>query len=69
MPTDLLFPEDIDARMNWPPGTAGRLARRGKLPHYVLPDESIRLSWAEITPLVRHVTATPTAERKVVAGA
>ena len=55
MPTDLLFPEDIDARLNWPPGRTSRLARRGRLPHYLLPDGSIRLCWGEIAPLVRHV--------------
>lgn len=58
MPTDLLFPEDIDVRLNWPPGQATRLARRGKLPHYLLPDRSIRFRWDEITSLVQHVTLT-----------
>ena len=62
MPTELLFPEDIDARLNRPPGTANRLARRKKLPHYVLPDGSIRLRWEEIAPLVRHVTTPAGAE-------
>ena len=52
MPTDLLFPEEIDARLNWPAGTAARLARRGKLPHYVLPDGAIRFRLDEIIPLV-----------------
>jgi hypothetical protein len=55
MPTDLLYPDDIDARLNWQPGRASRLARRGKLPHYVLPDDAIRLRWDEIAPLVRHI--------------
>ena len=56
MPTDLLYPDDIDARLNWPPGRTSRLARAGKLPHYVLPDGSIRLRWDEIEPLVRQVS-------------
>jgi hypothetical protein len=51
----LLYPEDIDARLNWPLGTAARLARRKRLPHYVLPDGSIRLRWDEVAPLVRRV--------------
>ncbi len=68
MPTDLIFPEDIDARLSWPPGTAARLARRGKLPHYILPDESIRFRWEEISPLVRHVITLPEIGR-AVAGA
>jgi hypothetical protein len=67
MPTDLLFPEDIDARLSWPPGTALRLARRGRLPHYVLPDESVRMCWAEIALHVRHVEALPS-EPKEAAG-
>lgn len=57
MPTDLLYPDDIDARLNWPPGRTSRLARTGKLPHYLLPDGAIRLRWDEIVPLVRQVTA------------
>ena len=55
MPTDLLFPEDVDARLNWQPGCASRFARHGRLPHYVLPDGSIRFFWDEITSLVKHV--------------
>ena len=58
MPTDFLFPDDIDARLNWPPGRTARLVRRHLLPHYVLPDGSIRLKWAEVLPLVRHQPAT-----------
>ena len=33
---DLLYGEEIDQRLNWPLGRAERLARRKKLPHYVL---------------------------------
>jgi hypothetical protein len=46
----------IDARLNWPPGRASRLARRSQIPHYVLPDGAIRIRWDEIQPLVRHVS-------------
>ena len=59
MPTELLYPDDIDSRLNWPPGRTSRLARTGKLPHYVLPDGSIRLRWEEIAPLVQRVTTAP----------
>jgi hypothetical protein len=59
MPTELLYPDDIDSRLNWPPGRTSRLARTGKLPHYVLPDGSIRLRWEEIAPLVQHVPTDP----------
>lgn len=55
MSTELLYADDIDSRLNWPPGRTSRLARKGKLPHYVLPDGSIRLRWEEVEPLVQHV--------------
>lgn len=55
MPHDLLHPEDIDHRLNWPPGRTSRLVRRRKLPHYLLPDNSVRLRWAEIEPLIKRV--------------
>lgn len=55
MPTDLLYPDDIDAKLNWPLGRTSRLAHQGKLPHYLLPDGSIRFRWDEIQPLVRRV--------------
>jgi hypothetical protein len=48
-------PEDVDARFNWRPGTARRLALRRRLPHVVLPDGSIRFHWHEVEALVRHV--------------
>ncbi len=42
---DLLYGEDIDRRLNWSLGRAERLARKQKLPHYMLPDGSIRFVW------------------------
>jgi hypothetical protein len=51
----LLYAEDIDRRLNWSLGTSARLARRRRLPHYVLPDGSVRFRWEEVEPLVRHV--------------
>jgi hypothetical protein len=65
MPDELLYPDDIDSRLNWPPGRTSRLARAGKLPRYILPDGSIRLRWEEIEPLVQHVPndSTPSARR------
>jgi hypothetical protein len=69
MPTDLLYPDEIDARLNWPPGRTSQLARRSKLPHYRLPDGSIRLRWEEVARLVRHIGTTCAAERQEVAGA
>lgn len=55
MNADLVYPEQIDRGLNWPLGTAARLARRRRLPHYLLPDGSIRLRWKEIEPLVLRV--------------
>lgn len=55
MTDSLVYPEQIDRRFSWPFGTAARLARRNRLPHYLLPDGSIRLKWEEIEPLVQRV--------------
>jgi len=67
MLTELLYPDDIDTKLNWPPGRTSRLARAGKLPHYILPDGSIRFRWDEIVTLIRHVVA-PASEVKEVSG-
>lgn len=48
----LLYPEDVDQRLNWPLGRAKRLARQRRLPYVLLPDGSIRFRWAEIERLV-----------------
>ena len=59
---EFLYPEDIDRHLNWPLGTAARLARRLRLPHYRMPDESIRFRFDEVTDLVRRVPLTPAEE-------
>ena len=56
--TDLLYGEEIDKKLNWPLGRAERLARRGRLPHVVLPDGAIRLRWSTIEPLIVQVDST-----------
>ena len=48
----LLYPEDVDQRLNWPLGRAERLARQRRLPYLLLPDGSIRFRWDEIERLV-----------------
>ena len=58
------YPEQIDNLLNWPLGTAARLARRGKLPHYRLPDGSIRFDRDEIAALIVHVAADAVTERE-----
>ncbi|MCY3018492.1 MAG: hypothetical protein NTW87_05615 [Planctomycetota bacterium] len=57
----MLWPDDIDKRFNWPPGRARRLALQGKLPHYRLPDGSLRFEVEEVEALVKHVPVTPDA--------
>ena len=50
-----ITPEEIDAEFGWPLGKSERLARRGVLPHYVLPDgKTIRFVRSEIEAMVRH---------------
>ena len=56
MNAELVYPEQIDRNLNWPLGTAARLARRNRLPHYVLPDGSLRMRWEEVRVMVRHVS-------------
>ena len=65
MTVPLLYPEEIDNLLNWSLGTAVRLARRRQLPHYLLPDGSIRFCWEEVQPLVRRM---PVPERQEVSG-
>ena len=55
MRDDFLCPEDVDRKLNWPSGTTSRQCRRGRLPHYVMPDNSIRLCWIEIESLIIRV--------------
>jgi len=60
----LLLPEEIDQRLNWPPGRAERLARRKKLPHVVLPDGAIRFEWEQIEPTLTRVAAQEASNAK-----
>jgi hypothetical protein len=66
MPTQLLYPGEIDVRLNWPAGQTARLVRRGRLPHYLLPDGSVRLCWEEVVGLVRRVPCAADAGKEVV---
>lgn len=63
----LLYPEDVDRRLSWPLGRAGRLARRRILPHVVLPDGAIRFEWPKVHALVRRLPATVRPEAGEVA--
>lgn len=53
----LLYPEDVDRRLSWPAGRSLRLARRGKLPHIILPDGEIRFEWESIEAMLQRVPA------------
>ena len=52
----LLYPEDVDQRLNWPLGRAERLARQRRLPYVLLPDGSIRFRWEDIERLLLPVS-------------
>jgi len=54
----LIYPEDVDQRLNWPLGKAEKLARQRRLPYILLPDGSIRFQWEEIETLVLAIPAT-----------
>ncbi len=62
--TDLVYPEVVDKHLGWTLGTARRMARRGKLPHYTIPNGEIRFRLVEIEPLVVRV---PQAEKQEAA--
>jgi hypothetical protein len=64
--TKLIYSEDVDKRLSWPLGRAERLARRGKLPHVVLPDGAIRFSWSEVRQLIHRVARESRASGKGV---
>ena len=64
----MLYPEEIDKRLSWPLGTAKSLARRKRLPHYVLPDSSIRFKWEEVESLIERVPADGFGQKRAPAG-
>jgi hypothetical protein len=49
---ELLYPTDVDQRLNWPLGKAKKLARQRRLPYVLLPDGSIRFRWQDIERLL-----------------
>ena len=51
----LLWPDDLDDRLSWPPGQARRMARRKLLPHVLLPDGSIRFEWDKVRPFIGEI--------------
>jgi len=59
---NLLYPEEIDQKLNWPLGRAERLAKQRRLPYILLPDGSLRFDWDEIERLILRVPSTTTGE-------
>ncbi len=59
---NLLYPEDVDQRLNWPLGRAERLARQRRLPYILLPDGSLRFDWQEIAHLVLRISCEASAQ-------
>lgn len=60
----LLYPNDVDRRLNWPLGRAERLARQRRLPYVLLPDGAIRFDWDSIDKLL--VRVPPVMQEEVV---
>ncbi|QEL15619.1 hypothetical protein [Limnoglobus roseus] len=52
MASDLINADEVDRRFLWLTGTAEKLAKKSKLPHYRLPDGSLRFVWAELESLI-----------------
>ncbi len=52
-------PNEVDETMSWPFGRAERLARRGFIPHYRLPDGSIRFRMEEVLATATKVRPLP----------
>lgn len=44
----LLTPTEVDRWLAWPLGRSERLAKRGKLPHVVLPDGAVRFRRSDV---------------------
>jgi predicted site-specific integrase-resolvase len=53
MDTKLLTAREVESLFRYSPGHATRLARKGKLPHLVLPDGAIRFDEVEIQRLLQ----------------
>jgi len=54
-PLELIDGLEVDRLLRWRAGRAQKLALRGKLPHYRLPDGAVRFRRDEVLALVRQV--------------
>lgn len=57
MPEYLIDGLTVDRRLDLRGGTADRLAKRGKLPHVVLPDGAFRFRWSKVRKCLQVVQA------------
>lgn len=64
MTTALLTSREVDRLLRYSPGKAVRLAKRGKLPHIVLPDGSVRFREQDIQQLLASGSPTIEGERR-----
>jgi predicted site-specific integrase-resolvase len=53
MKTQLLKPCEVDLLLRYPTGRSLRLARAGRIAHFVLPDGEIRFEEAEIKRILK----------------
>jgi hypothetical protein len=60
---------DVDLIFRWPRGRAERMARRGRLTHFLLPDGSIRFDQEEIKGLVQRVESGVDGQKSIQADA
>ena len=59
MEQDIITPATVDKIYLWPAGRAQRLAKRGKLPCYILPDGAVRFRLSEIQAMVKAAGPLP----------
>lgn len=52
-PPRLLHAGEVDRRLGLTPGSSRRLARRGLLPHLILPDGTVRFLWREVLRVIQ----------------
>jgi len=67
MSQNLLTPAEVDAILRYPFGKSKRLARKGRLPHILLPDGSIRFARRDIEAFLNDCTAGVTAKANIKA--
>lgn len=53
MTTKLLIPIEVDRLLRYPAGKCERLAKRGKIPHVVLPGGEVRFRVEDIDAILR----------------